>query len=255
MPKYALHIALIALLLSSCGTQYDIAGNSSLEEVDGRMLYLRVTAGDSDFMVCSLDSCQVEHGRFRFGGDVDSIMLAQVYMGNDLMMPIVIEDGPLQVSIDQMGQYVEGGRLNKVLYKFLEKRDQLESKIWQAENACIRALREGNENPASVREKMRRRTNSLNKEIEDEEVRFIKDNYDNALGPGYFIMLCNQQIFPEMTAQFHRIVDDAPQHFLLNPFINNYLHMAGYDFSRQHKKGKKNKWPPTPLHQKWEEKR
>ncbi len=241
MPKYALHIALMALLLSSCATQYDIAGNSSLDEVDGRMLYLRVAGTGSDYMVCSLDSCQVEHGRFRFGGDVDSIMLAQVYLGNDLMMPIVIENGPLQVSIDQMGQYVEGGHLNKILYKFLEKREQLENKIWQAENACIRALREGKDNPANVREKMRRRTNSINKEIEDEEVRFIKDNYDNVLGPGYFIMLCNQQIFPRMTEQFHSIVDDAPQDFLLNPYIHNYLHMAGYDFSRQNKKYKKKK--------------
>lgn len=241
MIKHSLHIALTALLLTSCATQYDIAGNSSLDEVDGHMLYLRVTGDGTNVMVSSLDSCQVEHGRFRFGGDVDSIMLAQVYMGNDLMMPIVIENGDLKVSIDQMGQYVEGGNLNKILYKFLEKRDQLESKIWQAENECIRDLRNGKDNPATVREKMKRRTNSLSKEIEDEEVRFIKDNYDNALGPGYFIMLCNQQIFPKMTEQFRRIVEDAPPEFFLNPYINNYLHMAGYDFSSHAKKGKKKK--------------
>ena len=232
MPKNVLHIALMALFLSSCATQYDIAGNSSLDEVDGHMLYLRVTGNSGESDVWSLDSCRVEHGRFRFGGAVDSVVLAHVYLGNDLMMPIVIENGDLQVSINQMGQYVEGGQLNKRLYDFLKKRERLENEIWQVENECIHALSKGRASVSEVREKMRRRTSALNEQIEESEVRFIRENYDNALGPGYFIMLCNQQIFPTMTEQLKRIADEAPPTFLSHPYISNYLRMAGYSFKR-----------------------
>lgn len=227
-----LHTLLLLLTLCSCATQYDIAGNSSLDEVDGHMVYLRVNNG----MVGnagSIDSCRVVHGRFRFGGAVDSVVMAQMYMGKDILMPIVIENGELQVTIDPMGQAVKGGALNKRLYDFLQKRDRLENEMWQAEHECIRALRSGRANLHEARAKLRVRTNKLARQIEEAESRFIAENYDNALGPGYYIMLCDQQIFPTMTEQLQRIADKAPMEFLMNPYINHYLHVAGYDFSRR----------------------
>lgn len=222
-----------AALLCGCGAQYDIAGNSSIAEVDGHMLYLRVAGDGVEQMNCPIDSCKVVHGRFRFGGEMDSVVLAQVFMGDELMMPIVIENGPLQVNLDPIGQTVVGGELNKRLYSFLQRRDRLENQLWQAEQECIRMLRSGKGDVVEAHETLRRRARKLNKQIEEAETRFVVDNYSNALGPGYYIMLCNQQIFPVMTKQLQHIADEAPDDFLLNPFIHNYLHMAGYDFSRR----------------------
>lgn len=222
-----------AALLCGCATQYDIAGNSSIAEVDGHMLYLRVAGDGVEQISCSIDSCKVVHGRFRFGGEMDSVVLAQVCLGNELMMPIVLENGSMQVSLDPVGQTVVGGELNKRLYNFLQKRDRLENQLWQAEQECIRALRSGKGNIVELHETLRRRAAKLNRQIEEAETRFVVDNYTNALGPGYYIMLCNQQIFPVMTEQLRRIADEAPDDFFHNPFINNYLHMAGYDFSQR----------------------
>ncbi|MCQ2267195.1 MAG: DUF4369 domain-containing protein [Bacteroidaceae bacterium] len=229
-----------AALLCGCATQYDIAGNSSIAEVDGHMLYLRVMGDGVERMSCSIDSCEVVHGRFSFGGEMDSVVMAQVYMGNELMMPIVLENGQLRVKLDPVGQTVEGGLLNKRLYNFLQKRDRLENQLWQAEQECIRALRSGKGNIVELHETLRRRAAKLNRQIEEAETRFVVDNYTNALGPGYYIMLCNQQIFPVMTEQLRHIADGAPDDFLNHPFINNYLRMAGYDFSlRPHRKPSK----------------
>lgn len=219
------------LALTSCVGQYDIAGRSTLEDADGHMLYLRVSNNSADLATCEIDSCEIVHGRFSFGGDVDSVVMAQLCMGNEIMMPIVLENGQLRISIDPVGQVVQGGQLNRRLYDFLKKRDRMENELWQVEQECIRMMRKG-ANIADVHERMVKRTHRLNAQIEEAETRFVEENYNNALGPGYFIMLCNQQIFPVMTGQLQRIADGAPPSFLDHPFIANYLHMAGYNFNR-----------------------
>ncbi len=233
MTKNIIHTITLLLTLCSCASQYDIAGKSSLEEVDGHMVYLRVVGGGDEVPICSIDSCRVVHGRFRFGGDIDSVVLAQVCVGKGLQMPIVLEREPVQISIDPIGQMVNGGQLNKRLYDFLQKRDRLENQLWQAEQECIRTLRTRRSSIVEAQEQLRKRAHKLNGQIEDAEVRFVADNYSNALGTGYFIMLCNQQIFPVMTEQLQRIVDKAPAAFIAHPYIRNYLIMADYDFSRR----------------------
>lgn len=230
MIRHLLSAVLGTLTFASCASQYDIAGNSTLEEVDGHTLYLRVLGQDADMSVCAIDSCRVVHGRFRFGGEMDSVMFAQVCLGNEIMMPIVLENGALQVTIDPMGQHVMGGALNKRLYDFLQKRDRLENQLWDAEQECIRTLRHGNCNIHETHERLRRKSDKLNNLIQEAETRFVEENYSNALGPGYFMLLCNQQISPVLTEQIRRIADGAPEGFLSHPFIHNYLHSAGYEF-------------------------
>lgn len=223
----------LILALTSCASQYDIAGRSTLDEVDGHMLYLCIAGDSVEHYICSIDSCQVEHGRFRFSGVVDSVVLAQVCIGKEMMLPIVLENGQLQMSINAVEQTVQGGQLNKRLYTFLQKRNRLENQLWQAEQECIRSMRMGNCSIKEAQERLRKRASRLNRQIEEAETQFVEDNYSNALGPGYFIMLCNQQIFPTMTEQLRQIVNNAPDAFFQNPYIINYLRMAGYDINQR----------------------
>ena len=96
-----------SLFLTSCTEQYNIAGNSTVPVLDGRMLYLKVTPNGVTSE--NIDSCKVIHGRFNFFGAVDSIVLAQVCMENENVMPIVLENGNLTISVDNLGQRVSGG--------------------------------------------------------------------------------------------------------------------------------------------------
>ena len=66
----------------------------------------------------------------------------------------------------------------------------------------------------------------LAKKLEDLETEFIKDNYDNPLGPGCFMWLFRQYPFPVMTNQIERIVKDAPPQFLHDPYVSHYLRVA-----------------------------
>lgn len=230
-----------ALVSAGCSSQYDINGNSNLSVVDGSMAYLHIDSREVESGVDRIDSCIVEHGRFRFGGDMDSVVFARICLSGGLSIPLVIEDAPITVRIDAVGQTVEGGVLNQQLYKFLQKRDRLENRLWKAEQEFIHALRHGCDDIEDMREKLEKQTNKIKQEIEEAEIKFIRDNYTNALGPGYFMILCDQQGLPVMTEQMLEIIAKAPESFIYQPSIYSYLMTAGYDFNNLSKKKHKKK--------------
>lgn len=58
------------------------------------------------------------------------------------------------------------------------------------------------------------------------ETSFIISNYDNVLGPGIFIMLCNQYQYPILTDQMKYILKKAPSSFTNHPYIKEYVKIA-----------------------------
>ena len=228
------------LLLTSCAEQYNIAGNSSVPSLDGRTMYLRVTPEDMSpqgvsmqtATVC-IDSCRVVHGRFNFVGDVDSARMALLYSGQQVVMPMVIENGNLTVQVDNVAQRVSGGPLNDKLYRFFQKKNRLDNEMWELQQRTIRMIREG-ESPETIQRKMGNKAQKLAQRAEDLETRFVMDNYDNVLGPGFFILLCRQYPTPIMTPQIQRIADRAPSCFLSHPYVRNYLELARARMDVQH---------------------
>ena len=63
---------LCLLTMLSCRSQYAVTGSSSVDELEGKMLTLKVFA---DGEMRSIDSTRVVHGKFNFGGGMDSTML------------------------------------------------------------------------------------------------------------------------------------------------------------------------------------
>lgn len=226
--RHLFHTIIVALTLTSCASQYNIDGNSSLACLDGQKLYLRFTNYDNhQIQVVNLDSCEVIHGRFTFGGSIDSIALAEVYMGNEMLMPIVLEGGQLLMQVDNYGQTVTGGPLNERLTDFLKRRLRYDNDLWELDRKARKMLYEG----ASMKDVVARlepRRRALTQQLEEMEIAFVLDNINNALGLGYFMQMANQLGFPTMTDQLQRIADQAPEAFLRHPQVSNYLFMAGY---------------------------
>lgn len=221
------------LMFTSCAEQYNIAGNSNIACLDGRMLYLRVSSVDNGthrsmqqttLSVC-LDSCKVVHGKFSFEGDVDSARMAMLYTGNQCVMPLVLENGNLNIQVDNALQRVSGGPLNDRLYSFFKKRTRLDNELWELQQLTMRMMREGY-SPEEIQRKVGKKSRQLAKKTESLETNFVMDNYNNVLGPGFFRLLCSQYPTPIMTEQIQRIVDAAPAHFLRDPFVNAYVRQA-----------------------------
>ena len=74
MRKFFAFLA-VPLALFSCSKQYIIQGNSTVQSLDGKMLYLKTL---KDNQLVNVDSCEVIHGQFEFSGTWDSTMMVNL---------------------------------------------------------------------------------------------------------------------------------------------------------------------------------
>lgn len=215
------------LALCACSSQYNIDGNSSISGLDGQKMYLHMmTADGHNSMVC-IDSCEVVHGTFNFGGVVDSVAMAELYMGDAPMMPVVLENGSLLVQMDNMMQSVSGGPLNDRLNAFLTKRNRCENELWDIDRRARMMVFEGKtaEQIVLVLDPIKNQVINTMKQL---DTQFVKDNYSNVLGPGYFMRMCmNESGMPRIDQHIIEILADAPEAFLHNPAVEHFIHVAG----------------------------
>ena len=87
---------LLLPFLASCTSKYKIEGTSSVNSLDGKMLYLKSLL-DGEWV--KLDSAEVVHGLFSMKGKIDSVQMVTLYMDEESIMPIVLESGKITVTI------------------------------------------------------------------------------------------------------------------------------------------------------------
>ena len=100
------------LTLLSCAGTYKIEGSSDSSQLDGRMVHLKVI---KDQVLKSIDSCDVVHGEFHFNGTIDTAKMANLCVGNDILMPLVLENGDISIKLSSTQQNVTGTPLNDEL--------------------------------------------------------------------------------------------------------------------------------------------
>jgi hypothetical protein len=209
-------------LLSSCSDQYNIMGNSSVPTYDGNVLYLKVLSADRS--VEPYDSTEVIHGRFGFEGIIDTVCMAQLYMGTNSLLPIVLESGEIQISFTDTEQTVRGGTLNDRLYKFLNENARLQSELQSNTHNLARLIMAGAS--PSTHMQIERRNEYLQDRLDKLWINFISSNSDNVLGPIYFMEYAQQYFYPVITPQIEKIIKHAPESFLQNPEVQSYLQDA-----------------------------
>lgn len=215
----------ITALITSCSDQYNILGKSSVEAYEGSTLMLK--SFNYDNVLCSRDSAEIIHGAFSFEGQVDSEYVAQLYMGEVNLMPIVIESGEYSISFNEVERTVHGGTLNTRLYKFLPAYRRLQAEI-EANMQQVAQMIMDSHNPRSY-EHIERQTEILQNEQEKLWVSFITDNNRNVLGRTYFKEYVSRYDYPFITPQIGRIIKNAPQSFLNDPDIKIYIQNAEYN--------------------------
>lgn len=217
------------IALISCNQGYTIQGNSEIPLHNGKMLYLRATHPHRT--IVDIDSCQVTHGVFSFYGDTDSITIVGLYVGNQQVMPIVLEQGDLTIEVGQWGTSLRGSQHNDKLNKLLRERNQIMSKQEALRRKSIEMLYRG-KSIEEVEREVSKASAELVKQLELLETRFIQDNYNTPLGPGYFHWLFGQYPIPVITPQIRTILDHAPHTFKQHPFIREYIRQASTSMER-----------------------
>lgn len=215
-------LLLLLVFFSSCSRKYKVEGSSSVTSLDGKMLFLK-TLQDGKWV--TVDSAEVIHGLFSMKGSVDSILMVTLYMGDEGIMPLVLEDGKIEVSISNTQLTAKGTLLNNQLYEFIDKRNALVVKIEELERKEARMVLDG-ANLEDVHDELVKEGEGLVKEMNDYVKQFIINNYENVLGPSVFMMMCSSMPYPIMTPQIEDIMRTAPQVFKENKQVKDFLSQA-----------------------------
>ncbi|MCD8310659.1 MAG: DUF4369 domain-containing protein [Prevotellaceae bacterium] len=219
-------VPLMALLLAvtACSNKYKIEGSSSVRSRDGKTLTLRMLT-DGDWV--AVDSAEVVHGNFEMQGVVDSACMVGLFMDDEYIMPIVLERGKITVSITYA--YTEckagGTLLNKRLYEFMEKYNNFELQQDDLDRKEARMILDGGDADV-VHAQLVKEAEDLEQEKSDYVKTFIKDNYENVLGPSVFLMMCGTLPYPMMTPDIEDIMRTAPMAFKQNPLVEDFLSAA-----------------------------
>lgn len=223
--KMFVHYAfpLLALLLcASCSRGYRIEGQSSVTSLDGKMLYLK-TLQDGDWV--AVDSAEVIHGLFKMKGPVDSVRMVTLYMGDEGLMPLVLENGHIRVDIANVQMKAEGTPLNDKLYEFIDKCNALELAIEEVDRKEARMVLDGVALD-DIHDQLQQESDSLVGAMNTYLKQFIADNYENVLGPSVFMMMCSTLPYPVMTPNIEAILKDAPASFKDNVLVKDYVSKA-----------------------------
>lgn len=213
---------LLATMLTACANTFNVQGSSSISELDGSKLYLKAIKNNE---LKSLDSCDVVHGQFHFNGVLDTVRMANLFMDDESVMPLVLEDGEITINIDNASQSVGGTPLNDKLYKFIDKHKQLENQLSELSHKQSQMMLDGIDE-SEINQKLSAEAARIAKEEDKLVTTFIVDNFDNVLGPGVFMMMTSGFQYPILTPQIEDIMSKATDKFKNNPYVKDYYQTA-----------------------------
>ena len=215
-------------VFASCASEYQIEGSSSVSRLDGKMLFVKVLKGEE---MVNVDSAEVVHGMFAMKGQIDSSVIASLYMDEQSIMPFVVERGNIRISIENARISVTGTPLNDRLYDFVGKKNSLDDRAYELERMESRMIMDGKSSD-EIEEEMNREREKLSEEMNVLAKDFIQANYENVLGPGVFLMLYTSFPYPVLTPVIEEIVNEAPGHFQNNMLVKEYMNAARENMKR-----------------------
>ena len=212
----------VVMALTSCASSYRVEGTSSVSALDGNKLYLRtVKSGE----VKNIDSCDVVHGEFHFAGLLDTVRMANLFMDDESIMPVVLEEGEIVIKIDNANQSVGGTPLNDSLYHFIDRHNQLSNRMSELAHRQSQMLLDGIDEE-TINQQLSIEAARIAHEEDSLVTNFIVENFDNVLGPGVFMMITSQYRFPVLTPQIEDIMSKATKHFKNDPYVREYYQAA-----------------------------
>lgn len=206
----------------SCAKQYIVQGTSNVQQLEGEILRLKVLQANR---MLTIDSAMVVHGKFNFTGSIDSILMASLYVEDNCVMPLVLEEGVVTMKIDAATQSATGTPLNDSLSFFIQKKMQLDAQMAELPRKESRMIMNGMEHNEILR-----LLNEENRLLMEEHERlvssFISTHYENVLGPGIFMIMTSSLNYPVITPQIDTILRCAPPSFLSHPYVKEFIQVA-----------------------------
>ena len=227
MHKILLAFATMALM-ASCANSYNVQGSSSISSLDGSKLYLKAVKNNE---LKSIDSCDIVHGQFHFNGILDTVRMANLFMDDQSIMPVVLEEGEIVIKLDNAAQSVGGTPLNDKLYKFIDKHKQLDNRMSELSHRQSQMMLEGVDE-LTINEQLNAEAEKIAAEEDKLVTSFIVENFDNVLGPGVFMMITSGLNVPVLTPQIEDIMSKATDKFKNDPYVKEYYQVASENMAK-----------------------
>ena len=222
MKKITYALAMAVSVFASCTGSYNVQGSSSVSALDGSKLYLKAIKNNE---LKNIDSCDVVHGQFNFNGTLDTVRMVNLFMDDQSIMPMVLEEGEITIKIDNASQKVSGTPLNEKLYDFLDKHNRLDNQMNELAHKQSQMMLDGiDEN--EINQKLSIEAAQIAKEEDKLVTSFIVDNFDNVLGPGVFMMITSGYQYPILTPQIEDIMSKATDKFKNDPYVKDFYQKA-----------------------------
>ncbi len=224
MRKIVLTIILFTLVLivTSCASSYGIQGSSNISTLDGRKMYLKALK-DNDFI--NVDSCDVVHGRFNFHGTYDSIYMAIMCIENSFVMPIIVEEGKIEVVLNDLEISVKGSEHNDILMEFNKEYEQINA----AQNELIhkhdQAILDGQDMNLVIRD-LQLEGYMLDMKRDSLLRASISENFDNVVGSTVFFIYTMNFDFPYLNPLVEELMTKATPYFKNNPYVKEFYQKA-----------------------------
>ena len=215
-------------LMASCAKSYNVQGSSSISSLDGSKLYLKAVKNNE---LKSIDSCDIVHGQFHFSGILDTVRMANLFMDDQSLMPVVLEEGEIVIKIDNAAQSVGGTPLNDKLYKFIDKHKQLDNRMSELSHKQSQMMLEGVDE-LTINEKLNAEAEKIAAEEDKLVTSFIVENFDNVLAPGVFMMIKSGFNVPVPTPQIEDIMSKATEKFKNDPYVKEYYQVASDNMAK-----------------------
>lgn len=218
---YTIKLLCAIFFASSCSNEYIVKG-STCDIFDGANIYIKTLI---DGRWEAIDSCEILHGKFMMEGEADSTFISAIFIGNEAVIPIVIEEGNINVDIEMHNVTINGTQLNDKLSHFFNKKYYYEQQIMDLERKEASMILEGHTNKEdyiAIQDQIAEIGNSINFFIEE----FIKEHYENVLGPCVFQLWCNGMPYPTINEQIGRILKEAPEVFLSDTYVKEFMAAA-----------------------------
>ncbi|MBP3566599.1 MAG: DUF4369 domain-containing protein [Paraprevotella sp.] len=228
MARFLIASILGLMMMASCRTGYMVEGHSTVETLDGKKLYLKVYK-DSDLV--DVDSSDVIHGKFSFFGELDTVVMVNLFMGNECLMPFVLGPEDLKIHIGDARQYVTGSPLNDSLYNFIMAKTRLDNELAELPRMESKMIMDGVDEDV-IMLRLNDEANRLSVLNDRLVTNFITDNFDNVLGPGIFMIMTSSYPYPIITPQIEEIMTKATPFFKNDAYVRKYMKAAQENMER-----------------------
>lgn len=212
---------LASAALASCASQYSIEGQTSSSDLEGKKIILKAVSVDG---MQPLDSCEVIHGNFKLSGVCDTVQMAELFLDEAPMLPLILETAPIKVNINDTVMKVFGTPMNEMLYEFILKKSELEMQANELPRKETRMIMDGmmeEEIVAQLSAEYAKLMNDYDKLV----MEYVTKNFDNMLGVSVF-MLHTQGAVPMINAQIEDIMSKATETFKNHEYVKAFMKQA-----------------------------